>query len=89
MLSHLLDRGGLGLAATHDVALARLADERPGVENVHFTDVLDDAGEMVFDYRLREGVVRTSNALRLLALAGIAVPDDDRLPDAPDFREEN
>ena len=82
VLAHLLDRGALGLAATHDVALACLADERPAVLNVHFTDVLDEAGEMVFDYRLREGVVRTSNALRLLALAGIAVPDDDALPGA-------
>jgi hypothetical protein len=33
----------------------------------------------VFDYRLREGVVKTSNALRLLGMAGIAVPDDDRV----------
>ncbi|MEM1413255.1 MAG: DNA mismatch repair protein MutS [Myxococcota bacterium] len=79
VLTHLLDHGALGLAATHDVALARLADERPGVANVHFTDVLHE-GEMVFDYRLREGVVKTSNALRLLALAGIAVPEDDALP---------
>ncbi len=41
---------------------------------MHFTDVmLDD--EMVFDYRLREGVVRTSNALRLLEMAGIQIAD--------------
>jgi hypothetical protein len=33
---------------------------------------------MVFDYRLRPGIVRTSNALRLLALAGIDVPPDER-----------
>ncbi|MEO0326505.1 MAG: DNA mismatch repair protein MutS, partial [Myxococcota bacterium] len=88
VLSHLLDRGALGLAATHDVALAKLSDERPGVKNVHFTDVLDAEGEMIFDYRLRAGVVRTSNALRLLALAGIAVPDDDGLPEAKDPRED-
>jgi hypothetical protein len=79
VLTHLLDRGSLGLAATHDIALSELERERPGeVTNVHFTDVmLDD--EMVFDYRLREGVVKTSNALRLLGMAGIAVPDDDRV----------
>jgi DNA mismatch repair ATPase MutS len=48
---------------------------------VHFTDVLLD-GEMVFDYRLRDGVVRTSNALRLLQLAGIDLKDvDDRVTD--------
>jgi hypothetical protein len=51
------------------------------VRNVHFTDVMD-GDEMIFDYRLRDGVVKTSNALRLLGMAGIAVPDDDRV-DSP------
>jgi DNA mismatch repair ATPase MutS len=82
ILEHLLARGAVGLAATHDVALASLEDETEGrVRNVHFTDVLLD-GEMVFDYRLRDGVVRTSNALRLLQLAGIDLKDvDDRVTD--------
>jgi hypothetical protein len=82
ILEHLLARGAVGLAATHDVALASLEDETDGrVRNVHFTDVLLD-GEMVFDYRLRDGVVRTSNALRLLQLAGIDLKDvDDRVTD--------
>jgi DNA mismatch repair ATPase MutS len=79
---HLLARGATGLVATHDVALSRLADELPDkVDNAHFTDVVVD-GEMRFDYRLRPGVVRTSNALRLLALAGVDVaPDTDALAD--------
>lgn len=73
VLLHLLDRGALGLVATHDVALAELAEQRPGrVHNVHFTDVMRD-GEMIFDYRLREGVVKTSNALELLRRAGVEV----------------
>jgi hypothetical protein len=77
VLVHLLERNATGLVATHDVALAALEQERPGrVGNVHFTDVAVE-GEMRFDYRLRQGVVRTSNALRLLAMAGIAVPADD------------
>lgn len=80
ILVHLLDRGAMGLAATHDVALASLEDERAGlVANAHFTDVMRE-GEMIFDYRLRDGVVKTSNALRLLRMAGIDVPDDDALP---------
>ena len=79
VIVHLLDRNATGLVATHDVALAVLEQERPGrVGNVHFTDVAVE-GEMRFDYRLRPGVVRTSNALRLLAMAGIAVPADDAL----------
>lgn len=76
VLLHLLRRRACGLVATHDVALSSLG-EHAGVrvENVHFTDVMVD-GEMRFDYRLRPGVVRTSNALRLLAMAGIDVPED-------------
>lgn len=80
VLAHLLARGASGITATHDIALARLEDERPGeVENVHFTDVMKD-GEMLFDYQLRQGVVKTSNALRLLQLAGVEVEVDDLLP---------
>ncbi|MEM9188591.1 MAG: hypothetical protein AAGF12_05420 [Myxococcota bacterium] len=77
VLTHLLDRGALGLVATHDIALSALEQERTDeVQNAHFTDVVID-GEMTFDYRLQPGVVRTSNALRLLKMAGIDVPDDD------------
>jgi MutS domain V len=76
---HLLRHRALGLVATHDIALSELAAELPGqVDNVHFTDVFED-GEMRFDYRLRPGVVKTSNALRLLALAGVDVEVDDSL----------
>ena len=79
VVSHLIERGGMGFVATHDVALSKLEDERPGkVGNVHFTDVISD-GVMTFDYHLRPGVVRTSNALRLLAEVGIDVEDDPNL----------
>ena len=77
VLLHLLKRDALGLVATHDVGLSALEREHPGkIANVHFTDVVSD-GEMRFDYLLRPGVVRTSNALRLLGLAGVDVPEDD------------
>ncbi|MCA9530676.1 MAG: hypothetical protein KC543_11110 [Myxococcales bacterium] len=76
VLSHLCDLGAFGVIATHDTALAALEASAPGrYANVHFTDVMR-GGAMTFDYRLRPGVVRTSNALRLIAAAGIPVPDD-------------
>jgi hypothetical protein len=78
VLLHLLERRGTGLCATHDVELAALGQSEPGmIENVHFTDVII-AGEMRFDYKLRPGIVRTSNALRLLAMAGVDVPAHER-----------
>ena len=78
VLFHLLKRNGTGLVATHDVELARVEGTHPQqVQNVHFTDVVEH-GEMRFDYRLRPGIVRTSNALRLLSMAGIDVPAEER-----------
>jgi DNA mismatch repair ATPase MutS len=79
VILHLLKFGALGVVATHDIGLSDLADELAGkARNVHFTDVFE-AGEMRFDYTLREGVVKTSNALRLLSMAGIDVEVDDAL----------
>ncbi len=79
---HLLARHAQGLVATHDIALSELEEELDGrVKNFHFTDVLAPDGEMIFDYRLRPGVVKTSNALRLLAMAGVEVEPDDKVRD--------
>ncbi|MBK8172366.1 MAG: DNA mismatch repair protein MutS [Sandaracinaceae bacterium] len=76
IILHLLTRRATGMVATHDTALATLEHELPGrVWNAHFTDVVQE-GEMTFDYSLREGVVKTSNALRLLKLAGVDVSDE-------------
>lgn len=81
VVKHLLARDAMGLVATHDIALSELEEEMPGrVSNVHFTDVFE-GGEMTFDYHLRPGVVKTSNALRLLQQAGIEVEPDDQLFD--------
>ena len=64
----LLARGAIGLVTTHDLALAGI----PGACNVHFEDRIE-AGKMIFDYRLREGVVEHSNALDLMRAVGLDV----------------
>jgi len=69
----LVDRGALGLVTTHDLALAHIADVlAPRAANVHFEDHLED-GKLRFDYRLRPGVVRKSNALELMRSVGLDV----------------
>src|SRR3954466_11966469 len=66
LIRALLKRGAIGLATTHDLALARIAKElSPAAENVHFEDRLE-GGRLVFDYRVRPGVVARSNALDLM-----------------------
>ena len=38
--------------------------------NYHFDDHLED-GKLVFDFKLKEGVVQSSNALRLMESIGL------------------
>ncbi|HEY3176727.1 MAG TPA: DNA mismatch repair protein MutS [Candidatus Polarisedimenticolia bacterium] len=69
----LVDRGAIGLITTHDLALAHIAEVlAPRAENVHFEDHLE-AGRMSFDYLLRPGIVKKSNALELMRAVGLAV----------------
>ena len=69
----LANRGAIGLVTTHDLALAEIADNlAPRAANVHFEDRLE-AGKLYFDYLLRSGVVRRSNALELMRSVGLEV----------------
>jgi hypothetical protein len=65
--------GAIGLVTTHDLALTELPSRLnvPAV-NMHFEDRLEN-GRMVFDYRMRPGVVEHSNALALMRAIGLEV----------------
>ncbi|MBI5932050.1 MAG: hypothetical protein HY862_22270 [Chloroflexi bacterium] len=63
---------GLGLIATHDLELVKLADENPCISNYHFREEVLE-GRMVFDYHLRPGPCPTTNALRIMAMEGLPV----------------
>lgn len=69
----LVERGAIGLITTHDLALADIVDLLgPRAANVHFEDQLED-GHMRFDYVMRPGVVRKSNALELMRSVGLEI----------------
>jgi hypothetical protein len=70
----LAGKHGVGLIATHDLELARLADEVPHVDNYHFRDQVVGS-RMVFDYMLRPGPCPTTNALKIMELEGLPVGD--------------
>ncbi|HEX9894620.1 MAG TPA: hypothetical protein VGA78_11890 [Gemmatimonadales bacterium] len=73
IVEHLVRRGAIGLVTTHDLALAEIAEAlAPDMANVHFEDTLED-GTLRFDYRLRPGVVRRSNAVELMRAVGLPV----------------
>src|SRR6266536_642057 len=62
----------VGIVATHDLELVKLADEIPGIANFHFRDDVRD-GKMVFDYRLRLGPCPTTNAILIIRMEGLPV----------------
>jgi hypothetical protein len=69
----LIARGAIGLVTTHDLALARIADESAlHAANVHLEDQLLE-GKMSFDYCLRPGIVTKSNAIELMRAVGLEV----------------
>jgi hypothetical protein len=69
----LVAKGAIGMVTTHDLALADVvSDLGVHARNVHFSDVFEE-GTLNFDYRMRDGVVRTSNALALMQSIGLAV----------------
>ncbi len=69
----LVDRGAVGFLTTHDLALAEIVEVlKPHAANVHFEDHMEN-GRISFDYKLREGIVRKSNALELMRSVGLEV----------------
>ncbi len=69
----LVDARAIGLVTTHDLALTALTSTLGSrAANVHFEDRIEE-GRMVFDYRMRPGVVEHSNALALMRAVGLDV----------------
>lgn len=67
----LVEQGAIGFITTHDLALARIPETMNGqARNYHFDDHLEN-GRLRFDFKLKEGVVQTSNALRLMESIGL------------------
>ena len=75
IVRELVARGAMGGVSTHDLALGEMETELPGaVVNVHFEEQVS-GDTMTFDYKLRPGVVHSSNALRIMRMVGIDVVD--------------
>jgi hypothetical protein len=75
VLRQLVTAGAIGAVTTHDLGLAAEGELANVSVPVHFTEHVEDGGGtagMTFDYRLRPGLATSTNALRLLALVGLA-----------------
>jgi hypothetical protein len=69
----LVERGAIGLITTHDLALAEITGVLGArAANVHFEDHIEN-GQIHFDYLMRPGVVRKSNAIELMRQVGLEI----------------
>ena len=68
----LVAAGAVGALSTHDLALAELADtDELGGRNVHMASP-NESDPLGFDYKLKAGVNRTTNALAIVRLLGLS-----------------
>ncbi len=69
----LVERRAIGLITTHDLALAAITTPLAGrAANIHFEDQIED-GKIRFDYLIRPGVVKNSNAIQLMRSVGLEI----------------
>ncbi|HOB20350.1 MAG TPA: DNA mismatch repair protein MutS [Candidatus Atribacteria bacterium] len=74
LIRQLSREGAVGLVSTHDVELGDLADENENIENYHFKEYYRE-GQLCFDYKLHPGISNTRNAIYLMKMAGVMVPE--------------
>lgn len=72
VIKSLSELAAIGLVSTHDLELSKLENEIPFIKNYHFTDKINGS-EITFDYRLKPGVSKSTNALALMKIIGIKI----------------
>jgi len=78
----LLGCRAIGAVSTHDLTLADAPDLAASAQAIHLTEIVvdgPDGAQMSFDYRIREGIARSTNALRLLDMVGLREPEPEGL----------
>lgn len=71
VMEYFSDQNCMVIVATHDTELAEYFRDK--CDNFHFCETVSE-GDVVFDYKLHEGISATSNAIRLLGAMGF--PED-------------
>lgn len=76
LINELIGFNTCGMVSTHDFELCDIESESGGkVKNYHFKEYYKD-NKIHFDYKLNRGISKTRNALYLMRMAGINIPDD-------------
>lgn len=69
-VTRLVGGKGMGIISTHDLELVTFTKDIPEVTNYHFQEDVT-LGRLIFDYKLRPGPSKTTNALEIMRLEGL------------------
>ncbi len=75
LVTKLSNENALGFVSTHDLELGDIEKTNKKVRNFHLEEYYKD-DKLYFDYKLRPGVSTTRNALYLMKMAGLQVPQN-------------
>ena len=76
LIKQLCRTGNLGFVSTHDLELGKMENHKNSkIKNYHFSEYYTD-NEIHFDYKLKEGISPTRNAIYLMKLAGIDIESE-------------
>ncbi len=71
IIRHLVSRENIiSIIATHDISIAE--NLQGNCECFYFSDMMNE-NRMYFDYKLRKGIIKTTNAIKMLKLLGMPV----------------
>lgn len=73
LIKQLLEEGAMGMVSTHDLELGDMERKNEGrIKNYHFREFFKN-DKLYFDYKLRQGISTTRNAMYLIKMAGIEI----------------
>lgn len=75
LIKQLSELNAFGIISTHDLELAKLAGNHMIVANFSFNSKIKD-GELIFNYRLTDGICSDFNASELMKRSGIKILSD-------------
>ena len=70
-MKRIVELGGTGLIATHDISLGEMENEYPGVVINKCFEIEIEGETIKFDYKLQDGITHKMNAAILMKQMGI------------------
>ena len=68
IIKYIMERNAISIVATHDIELTEVAEDK--YEHYYFCEDVDENEGLVFDYKMKNGVCKTGNAIKLLKYLG-------------------